>query len=53
MLLIISYLYSVIGNDPKTLTDVVMERTKEYIRQYHAQYPLKGKDFDRFSYILV
>lgn len=44
--------YIVFGDNPKALSEAVMEKTKEHIRKYASQYPLEDADRKRFAGIL-
>jgi hypothetical protein len=42
------YIVFVFGNDAKALAHAVLEKTKEYIIKYNAQFPLDKEDYERF-----
>jgi hypothetical protein len=39
----------VFGNDAKALADAVLEKTKEYIKKFDAEYSLEEVDKERFQ----
>jgi hypothetical protein len=43
----------IFGNNPKALADIVLARTKEYIRKYDKQYSLEEADRERFVELLA
>ncbi len=48
-----AHIVFIFGNDPKALADIVLEKTKEYIRKYNKQYSLEEVDRERFVALLT
>jgi len=46
------YTVYVFCNDPETLVDVELEKTKEHIQKYYVKYDLSEDDLERYAKIL-